>query len=69
MTEDGGATDDMPVIGGLQDEDKLLECAVALTSPVKGLDSWMLAKVSSTCISQFLAHTNIVDPGSYQGFM
>jgi len=35
----GGATDDRPVIGRLQDEDELLEHAAALMSPIKGLDS------------------------------
>src|SRR5260221_7177442 len=68
MTENGGATDDAPVIGGLQDEDESLEHAAALASPLKGSDSRELTKVSSTRVSQFVAHINIVDLGSYQGF-
>src|SRR5712691_3045012 len=35
MTENGGATDDAPVIGGLQDEDESLEHAAALASPLR----------------------------------
>jgi hypothetical protein len=68
MTEDGGATDDAPVIGGLQNEDESLKHAAALASPVKGSDSQRLTKVSSTYVSQFLTHTNIVDLELYQGF-
>ena len=66
--EDSGATDDAPVIGGLQDEDKSLEHAAALASPVKGSDSRRLTKVRSTYVSEFLAHANIVDLGSCQSF-
>ena len=50
-TEDSGATDDEPAIGGLQDEDESLERAAALASPVKGLESRNLTKVDSTYIS------------------
>ena len=52
----------------LQDEDESLEHAAALASPVKGLDSQRLTKVSSTRVSEFLAHANIVDLGLCQGF-
>jgi hypothetical protein len=51
MTEDSDANDDKPVVGGLQDEDKSLEQAAALASPVKGSDSRNLTKVSSMHIS------------------
>jgi hypothetical protein len=51
MTEDGDATNDQPVVGGLQDEDESLEQAVALASPVKGSDSRNLTKVNSMCVS------------------
>jgi hypothetical protein len=50
-TEESNATDNKPVIGGLQDEDESLERAAALASPVKGLESWNLTKVNSICIS------------------
>jgi hypothetical protein len=66
--DDSGATDNAPVIGGLQDEDDSLEHAAALASPVKGSDSRRLTKVSSTRISEIFAHANIVDLGSCQGF-
>ena len=51
MPKGDGATDDKPVIGGLQDEDKLLEQAATLMSPVKGPDSRKSTKVSLTCVS------------------
>ena len=51
MAEDGSSTNSEPVIGGLQDEDKSLEHAAALASPVKGSDSRKLTKVSSMYIS------------------
>lgn len=68
-TEDSGATDDVSAIGGLRDEDESLEHAAALASPIKGSDSRRLTKVSSTRVSEFLAHTNTVDLGSCQGFV
>src|SRR5260221_2738348 len=68
MTENGSATDDAPAIVGLQDQDETLDHAAALASPLKGSDSRELTKVSSTRVSQFVAHINIVDLGSYQGF-
>jgi len=51
MTEDDGAADSEPVIGGLQDEDESLEHAAALASPIKGSDARKLTKVSSIYIS------------------
>jgi hypothetical protein len=50
-TEESDATDDEPVIGGLQDEDESLERAAALASPVKGSESRNLTKVNSMRIS------------------
>ena len=38
------------MIGGLQDEDKLLESAAALASPLKGSESRDLTKVDSVPI-------------------
>lgn len=49
--EDGGGTDDEPVIGGLQDEDDSLERAAALASPLKGSESRALTKVNSFHVS------------------
>ena len=51
MTEDDGAADSEPMIGGLQDKDELLKHAAALASPIKGSDAWKLTKVSSIYIS------------------
>jgi len=51
MTEDDGAADSEPMIGGLQDEDESLKHAAALASPIKGSDAWKLTKVSSIYIS------------------
>ena len=51
MPKGDGATDDEPVISGLQDKDKSLKQAATLMSPVKGLDSRKSTKVSLTCIS------------------
>lgn len=50
-TKERDATNDEPVIGRLQDEDKLLEHAAALASPVKGSESRNLTKVNSMRIS------------------
>ena len=44
--EDDDADNEEPAIGGLQDEDELLEQSAALASPLKGMDARDIAKVN-----------------------